>query len=413
MNRRLFVASAAAGFAGLGKGQEQSPTPEAFRNLRPMLDGIQPITDEERRARQEKGRRLMREHALDAIVCEAGASMFYYTGTRWNQSEGALVWVLPAGGDEAWIVPEAAGDRARKAIRMGGEARAWKPGAGVSSALAQLLGDRKARRAGLDEHSSFALFDGLRREAPNLELVSADPVTIGCRVIKSPAEIALMQRANDITIAAYQAVFPTMREGMTNHELSANVAAAYRALGVQGDAMAIFGKYTAFPHGSIQPQQLREGDIVLVDDGCTVEGYQSDITRTTVFGKPTARQRQVWNVERRAQDAALAACRPGATCESVDAAARQVLVEAGFGPGYKLPGLPHRTGHGIGLEGHEWTYLVKGNQTRIEPGMCFSDEPTIAIPGEFGIRLEDCMYATETGARMFTRQSAAIDQPFG
>jgi len=409
MNRRVFMASASAGLAALACGQEP---PESIRKLRPMLDGVQPVTDDERLARRDKALRLMRRQGLDAIVCEGGASLFYYTGVRWSQSDSALAWILPAAGEACWIVPEAAGERARQAIRMGGEVRAWSPSAGLCPAIAQLLKDRKASRVGLEEHVSFAVFDGLRRGSPALELASADPVTIGCRVIKSPAEIALMQRANDITIAAYRAVFPTLREGMTNHELSANVAAAYRALGVQGDAMVIFGKYTAFPHGSIQPQQLREGDVVL-DDGCTVEGYQSDITRTTVFGKPTARQREIWNLERKAQDAALAACRPGATCESVDAAARQVLVDAGFGPGYKLPGLPHRTGHGIGLEGHEWTYLVKGNKTRIEPGMCFSDEPTIAIYGEFGVRLEDCMHVTEAGARMFTPQSPAIDQPFG
>jgi len=244
-------------------------------------------------------------------------------------------------------------------------------------------------------------------------MVSGDPVTAGCRVIKSPAEIALMQRANDITIACYKAVFATLREGMTQREVSANVSSAYRALGVQGSAMAIFGKYTAYPHGSIEPQQLREGDMVLVDDGCAVEGYQSDITRTAVFGKPTPRQREIWNLERNAQDAALAAARVGATCESVDAAARKVITDAGFGPGYKTPGLPHRTGHGIGLDGHEWTYLVRGNKTRLQPGMCFSDEPTIAIYGEFGVRLEDCMHIAEDGARMFTKQSQSIDQPFG
>jgi Xaa-Pro dipeptidase len=204
-----------------------------------------------------------------------------------------------------------------------------------------------------------------------------------------------------------------MREGMTQVDFSANIDAAYRALGVRGGAMAIFGKYTAYPHGSAQPQRLREGDMVLVDDGCEVEGYQSDITRTTVFGKPSARQRQIWELERKAQDAAFRAARPGATCESVDAAARRVIVDFGFGPDYKLPGLPHRTGHGIGLDGHEWTYLVRGNKTPLEPGMCFSDEPTVAIPGEFGVRLEDCMYITEDGARMFTKPSPAIDQPFG
>ena len=200
---------------------------------------------------------------------------------------------------------------------------------------------------------------------------------------------------------------------MTQRDLSARIGAAYQALGVQGFAMAIFGKYTAFPHGSVQPQQLREGDMVLIDDGCSVEGYQSDVTRTTVFGTPTARQRQVWEIERHAQDAAFAAARPGATCESVDAAARKVITDFGFGPGYQVPGLPHRTGHGVGLDIHEWTYLVRGNKTRLEPGMCFSDEPMIAIYGEFGVRLEDCMYITEEGARMFTKQSPAIDQPFG
>jgi Xaa-Pro dipeptidase len=199
---------------------------------------------------------------------------------------------------------------------------------------------------------------------------------------------------------------------MDQRELSAYISAAYTALGFNGGAMVIFGKYTAFPHGSIQPQTLKEGDLVLIDDGCTVEGYQSDITRTVIFGRPTARQRQVWDLERKAQDAALAAAQVGATCESVDAAARKVITDAGFGPGYKVPGLPHRTGHGIGLDGHEWTYLVKGNKTKIQPGMCFSDEPTIAIYGEFGVRLEDCMYITEDGARMFTKQSPAIDRPF-
>jgi Xaa-Pro dipeptidase len=222
-----------------------------------------------------------------------------------------------------------------------------------------------------------------------------------------------MQRANDITLAAYRAVLGQLREGMTQRELSGYVAAAYQALGVQGEAMAIFGKYTAYPHGSVQPQKLREGDLVLVDDGCTLEGYQSDVTRTVVFGKPTARQREIWDLERKAQDAALAAAKPGATCESVDAAARKVITDFGFGPDYKVPGLPHRTGHGIGLDIHEWPYLVRGNRTRLQPGMCFSNEPTIAIYGEFGIRLEDCMYITEGGARTFTKQSASIDQPFG
>ena len=412
MNRRAFLSTAAAGLAGRARAQS---VPEAIRNLRPMTDGIQPITDDERRARMEKARRLMRENRLGAIVMEGGSSLYYFTGTRWPPSERTFALVLPARGEPAWIVPEADRERARQAIRMGGDVRAWQEGEGPYKTLAQALKDRGAGagRVGLEERVRFAVFDGLRKEAPALEFSSGDPVTVGCRVIKSPAEIALLQRANDITIAAYKVAFATMHEGMPQRELSANIAAAYRALGAPGNAMVIFGKFTAFPHGSIQPQTLHAGDVVLVDDGCTVEGYQSDITRTTVFGKPTDRQRQVWNLERKAQDAALAAARPGATCESVDAAARKVITDAGFGPDYKVPGLPHRTGHGIGLDGHEWTNLVRGNKTLLEPGMCFSNEPTIAIYGEFGVRLEDCMYITEDGARMFTRQSPSIEQPFG
>jgi Xaa-Pro dipeptidase len=383
MNRRVFLATAMGGIAAA----QQSDLPEPIRKLRPMLDGVKPISDEERAARREKARRLMAEHKLDAIYLESGTSMYYFTGQRTPGQAAILGAKKP---DVVWAAADPA--KTAQALREMGVATG---------------------RVGMEEQVRFATFDGLRRELPAVECVSGTPVTAGCRMIKSPAEIALLQRANDITIEAYKAALATLREGMTQRDLSANISAAFRALGTGGAAMAIFGKYTAFPHGSIQPQQLREGDMVLIDDGCTVEGYVSDITRTTVFGKPTKRQREVWELERKAQDAALAAAKPGATCESVDAAARKVITDAGFGPGYKTPGLPHRTGHGIGLDGHEWTYLVKGNKTKLEPGMCFSDEPTIVIYGEFGVRLEDCMYITPDGARMFTKQSPAIDQPFG
>ena len=233
-------------------------------------------------------------------------------------------------------------------------------------------------------------------------------------MIKSPAEIALMQRANDMTIAAYRAGLATLRADMTQGDLRDNILAAFRAVGGDGGSVsASFGQYSAFPHGSITPQKLREGDVVQIDGGCNVDGYQSDITRTTVFGRPTQRQIDVWNLEKRAQAAAFAAAKPGAPCEAVDAAARKVITDAGFGPGYKVPGLPHRTGHGIGLDGHEWTNFVRGNKTPLAPGMCFSDEPMIAIPGEFGIRLEDCVYFDDSGAHFFTKQSLAIDKPFG
>ena len=231
-------------------------------------------------------------------------------------------------------------------------------------------------------------------------------------MIKSSAETALMQRANDITIAAYKAAWETLREGMSQGELARNITTAYRNLGADGGVSVQFGQYTAYPHGSATPQHLREGDVVMIDDGVKVEEYTADITRTGVFGTPTQRQRDVWDLERRAQGAAFKAAQIGVPCEDVDAAARKVITNAGFGPGYKVPGLPHRTGHGIGLDGHEWTYFVKGNKTPIAPGMCFSDEPTIAIYGEFGIRLEDCLHITDRGPEFFTAQAPSIDQLF-
>src|SRR5487761_1900718 len=405
MNRRVFMAVAAAGAAKFAGAQE---VPEAIKKLRPMLDGAQPITDAERRARVEKAQKLMAENKLDAIVLEGGSSLYYFSGTRWNAGERISALVMPAKGDFVWV----AQGGAEKSARMGGDVRVAGDNDDAYKKIAQALKDAGASRVGVEERVRFGMFDGIRKEAPAVEFSSADTVTAGCRMIKSPAEIALLQRANDITIEAYRAAFTTLREGMTNNELSANIEAAFRALGTNGGAMAIFGKYTAFPHGSIAPQKLQEGDLVLIDDGVSVEGYQSDITRTVIFGKPTDRQRYVWDLERKAQDAALKAAVPGATCESVDAAARGVITKGGFGPGYQVPGLPHRTGHGIGLDGHEWTNFVKGNKTKIQPGMCFSDEPTIAIYGEFGVRLEDCLHVTENGPKMFTKQSPAIDQPF-
>lgn len=390
-------------------------TPDPIRNLRPMTSGIQPIRDEERQARMEKARRLMRENKIGAMVLEGGSSLFYFTGTRWGLSERTFAMVFPAEGQPAWVVPGFEEARAREVIRFGTDIRTWEEDASPFLRIAQILKDRGAAtsRIGMEEHVRFFLFDGVRTELPGAEFVSADPVTAGCRMIKSPTEIALMQRASDITIEAYRAGLATLHEGMTQTDLRNNITAAYTALGVRGDVSASFGKYTAFPHGSIQPQRLQPGDVVQIDDGCSVDGYQSDITRTVVFGKPTDRQRQIWDLEHKAQAAAFAAAKPGATCESVDAAARKVITDFGFGPDYKVPGLPHRTGHGIGLDIHEWTYLVRGNKTRLQPGMCFSDEPMVAIYGEFGIRLEDCMYITEDGARLFSKPSPAIDQPFG
>lgn len=372
------------------------------------LRGVAPISDDERRARMEKARRLMAANRIDAILLEPGSSMFYYTGTRWGLSERTFALILPARAEPAWVAPAFEEARAREVIRFGTDIRTWQEHESPYRTIAGILKDRgiRAGQIGVEEALRFFLFDGVRKEAPALTYTSADVVTAGCRMLKSPAEIALLRRANEITLEALRATAATMREGMTQHELAANCTAAHRTLGVDGGALVIFGKYTASPHGSSQPQQLREGDVVLMDADCRLEGYHSDITRTLVFGKPGERQRAVWRLERQAQDAVLAAAKAGVTCESVDATARQIITGAGFA-------LPHRTGHGIGLDEHEWTNLVRGNQARIQPGMCFSDEPTIVVEGEFGIRLEDCMYITGDGARMFTPQSPSIEQPFG
>jgi Xaa-Pro dipeptidase len=389
--------------------------PAAIQALTPMTTGIVPITDDERRGRIAKAQRLMEEQKIDAIFMEGGTSSYYFVGMRWGQSERTFGVVVPAKGAIAYVCPGFEEDRARELIKpaFGDEVRVWQEDESPYQAIAKIVTDRgvRYRRIGIEERVRFFIADGIRRDS-GMEVVDATPVTAGCRIFKSKAEIALLQRANDVTLAAYKAALSTLREGMTQDELTRNIVAGFTRLGFRGDVSAQFGKWTALPHGSATPQRLREGDIVMIDDGVACEGYQSDITRTIVFGKPTQRQIDVWEIEKRAQAAAFKAIVIGTTCESVDAAARKVIVDAGFGPGYKVPGLPHRTGHGIGLDGHEWTNFVKGNKTPIQPGMCFSDEPMLAIPGEFGIRLEDDVYIGEDGPHFFTKPSLAIDRPF-
>ena len=394
--------------------QQGSSQPDAIRRLRRMTDNVVPITMDERRSRIDKAQKLMREQKIDAIYIEPGSSMFYYTGMRWSTSERMLAMVIPARGEIAWVCPKFEEERARELIQIGTDIRTWEEDESPYQRVAQILKDRGVRTGtvGIEERVRFFLYDGIRQALPSAKYVSATPITAGCRMFKSPAELALMQIANDLTIVAYKATHDSMTEGMTQGEFAGNCAAAFRALGTSGGIFVSFGKYTAFPHGSSTPQRLKEGDVVLMDGGCSIEGYQSDITRTFVFGKPTDRQRQIWDLERKSQDAGFAAAKVGAPCEAVDAAARKVITDAGFGPDYKVPGLPHRTGHGIGLDGHEWTNFVRGNKTPIQPGMCFSDEPTIVIYGEFGIRLEDCLYITPDGPKFFTQQSASIDEPF-
>jgi len=415
--------TAAAGAAVIGEsvvsaqgrgGGGGGPVPASIQALKPLPNPPAPITDDERRARIAKAQRLMTEQGIGAIVLEGGASMSYFVNVRWGLSERPFLLVIPAKGEVAYISPAFEEQRAREVIRFSKDVRVWQEDEDALALVAGVLKDRgvSTSKIGVEERVRFFVADALAKASPAATVVLATPVTAGCRMIKSAAEIANMQYAMDITLAAFKAGLATLHEGMTQQELGGNITAAYRQMGAGGAIAVSFGEYTAFPHGSIEPQRLKDGDVVQIDDGVSWNGYQSDITRTTVFGKPTARQIEVWNLEKKAQAAAFAAAQVGATCESVDAAARKVITDAGFGPGYKVPGLPHRTGHGIGMEGHEWTNFVKGNKTKLAPGMCFSDEPMIAIYGEFGIRLEDCLYITPDGPKWFTQPSVAIDQPF-
>ena len=418
-NRRNFLSSTAllSGAVALPSFQVEDDLPASINKLKPMIDGIVPISVQERKQRIAKAQELMAREKLDAIFMEGTTTCFYFTGMRWGQSERTFGVVIPAKGELAYVCPKFEDDRAKELINttFGSELRCWEEHESPYQLILNIVKDRGVthRRIGMEERVRFFIADGVKKVATGFEVVDATPVTAGCRMYKTNAEIALMQKANDVTIEAYKAAFATIVPGMSQATFAANISSAFRKLGYTGGASVQVGKYSALPHGSITPQTIKEGDIVMVDGGTSCEGYASDITRTIVVGKPTQRQVDIWNLEKKAQDAAFVAMKIGAPCEAVDAAARKVIEDAGFGKNYGLPGLPHRTGHGIGLEGHEWTNFVKGNTTKIAPGMCFSDEPTISIPGEFGIRLEDCVYIGNDGPHFFTKQSISIEQPFG
>ncbi|MGD0569161.1 MAG: Xaa-Pro peptidase family protein [Candidatus Sulfotelmatobacter sp.] len=395
-----------------------SPLPPSIASLKSRKSEANPITREERAVRQERARALMRENAMDAIVIMEGTSLRYFTGIRWWGGERMFALALPAKGAAFYVCPAFEEGRAHEQIAgaPAGEnpdVRSWQEDESPYQRLAQGLRDRgiTGGKVGIEETMRFFFADGIAKAAPQATLTSATPVTAGCRMIKSAHELALMHLANQVTLTAYEAVYRALREGMTQQQVGDLIAAAYGQLGFPGEASVQVGEYSALPHGSATPQVIREGSIIMIDDGCTVEGYQSDITRTFVLGKASEKMKKVFNIVHRAQAAALAAARPGAECGSVDAAARKIITDAGYGPDYKF--FTHRLGHGIGMDGHEWTYLVRGNPTKLQPNMTFSDEPGIYIRGEFGIRLEDDMHITENGAELFTPQSPSLEDPFG
>ena len=398
--------------------------PPAIAALRTLRAEAKPITIEERAGRQEKARRLMlmRENNLSALLLTPGTSLAYFTGIRWEGGERLFAMVLPAKGEAFYVSPAFEEGRAREQIAQspdGGkpDLRVWQEDESPYARVAQGLSDRGIATGtlGVEETVKFVLSDNLRKAAASATFTSATPVTAGCRMIKSRHEIDLMRLASKVTLAAYEATYRSTRVGMTQRDVEDLLEAAHRKLGFEGGADVQVGEFSAFPHGSVKPQGIRESTIVLIDGGCSVEGYASDITRTFVLGKAPDKtkdkMKQVFDIVHRAQSAALAAAKPGVEAGSVDAAARKVITDAGYGPDYKF--FTHRLGHGMGMDGHEWPYLVRGNSTKLQPEMTFSDEPGIYIRGEFGIRLEDDMHITEDGAELFTPQSPSLENPFG
>ncbi len=428
-SRRHFLTASSAALTGAALGLrpssshaattdvEDAALPDAIRALQPMTAGVTPITIGERRARIEKAKSLMGQSGLDALVLTGGTSMEYFTGIRWGTSERLLAAIIPVRGSAFLVTPKFEEERAMEQARggpLGADAQvfAWDEDEDPHALVARGLRERglATARVGVEETVKFVFHDGMAKALPSATFRSGTPVTAGCRTVKDAHEIELMQHASNVTLAAYEAAWKSLTDGMTQSQFQELVQAAHSKLGYEGSAGAQVGEFSALPHGSVKPQLIREGSIVLIDGGCKVEGYCSDISRTFVLGKATQRMKDVFEIEFRAQSAALAAARPGVACEDVDAAARKVIVDAGFGPGYKYFG--HRVGHGMGMDGHEWPYLVKGNKLPLAAGMAFSDEPGIYIPGEFGIRLEDDMIITETGAKLLTPQSRSLEQPF-
>jgi len=397
---------------------DSASLPPSVAQLKSRKSEAIPITREERGDRQERARKLMTDNALDAIVLMEGTSLRYFTGIRWWGGERAFALVLPAKSAAFYVCPAFEEGRAREQIGnapSGAQAnvRTWQEDENPYRLLAQGLRDcgLAGGKIGIEENIRFVFADGIAKAAPQAVFASATAVTAGCRMVKSAREIALMRLAGQVTLAVYDAVYRALREGMTQRDVGELIERAYARMGFPGDASVMVGEYTASPHGSNTPQVIREGSIIMIDDGCTVEGYQSDITRTFVLGKASEKMKQVFDIVHRAQAAALAAARPGAECGAVDAAARQVIADAGYGPDYKY--FTHRLGHGLGMDGHEWPYLVRGNPTKLQANVTTSNEPGIYIPGEFGIRLEDDMRVTEDGADLFTPQSPSLEAPFG
>jgi Xaa-Pro dipeptidase len=388
--------------------------------MQDMTGGIVLIDNEDRKARMAKAQRLMREQGVDALYLDTTVNLNYFTGLNLKLTERLHGAILPATGPVIYLSPAFEEPKTRSMLKIDGDIRVWEehedPGALVIETL-ESIGIASGNLA-IDPSAPFFNVDRLRKAGNRFNLVNGDAIISACRAVKTAREIALLQRSNELTLEVHKAAARILRAGIRTTEVEDFILEAFRRFGGTmtgaGKPIVLFGEATAYPHGVDYPQVLKDGDMVLLDLGCFVGDYRSDITRTYVFGTPSDRQREVWNLEKAAQAAGFAAAKPGSPCEAVDLAARGVIEAApGFEKDYKTPGLPHRTGHGIGIEVHEECYMVRNNKRPLEAGMCFSVEPMICIYGEFGIRLEDCAYITDDGARWFTQPCHSVDDPFG
>jgi len=378
---------------------------------------VRPIAPEEFQARAQRARDLMAtlKPKLDAIILGPGSSLYYFTGIRWWPSERLLALVLPREGQPILVCPAFEESRMRESLRYPVEVRVWQEDESPTKLIAAALADRHlgSGRIGIEETFVFTFYDHLRDAASGCTFVSADPITIACRSVKSEHELNLMRTACDATCGVFREVFASLKEGMSETDIGMMITAGFRKMELRGDALVLIGAAAALPHGSKTPHKLKDGDVVLIDGGCTVGGYQSDVTRTGVFGQSSAKAQQVFEIVRKAQNAALDAARAGQLSGSVDDAARAAITAGGYGPDYKF--FSHRLGHGMGLDGHEHPYLVRGSKTVLAAGMTFSNEPGIYIPGEFGLRCEDDMViAAEGPAKLLTPGfQLSLEKPLG
>jgi Xaa-Pro dipeptidase len=395
-----------------------STVEEQLSLLKPYKDDYKSISTDEYHARILKAQKIMRRHDISAMYLNAGTNLYYFTGTKWYASERMVGAILPANGDLQYIAPHFEIGTLEGFMQIKGKVNGWQEHESPYELFGRILQsmDLDSNHIMLDESASYFITNGIHTQNPKYSYSNAKSVTAGCRMHKSETEISLMQRVKDITLHVQQAAARILYEGISTNEVVDFIRQAHIKMGATSGSyfcIVLFGEDSAFPHGVKNPKKLEKNDMVLIDTGCQIEGYISDITRSYVFGDANDRQRQIWQIEKDAQAAAFSAAQLGMTCSSVDKAARDYLTQLGLGPDYNLPGLPHRTGHGIGLDIHEWPYLVGSDQTRLDVGMCFSNEPMICVPDEFGVRLEDHFHMTGSGPKWFTQPSYSIDDPFG